>query len=143
MKNKEKNLRQSKFLLLVASFLVIFDWFLQNYNRVRNFGTENSGVSFGLAGEIGSYLRYFLPLLVVILGLWIWKRRLQTNSYLLLMLIGGIGNAIPRLIWGFVWDYIWLPYVNLWINLSDVLISIAVLSYILGCNAYDRHTSRD
>jgi len=49
-----------------------------------------------------------------------------------LLAVGGMGNLVPRLIWSGVWDYIHVPILPFWFNLSDVLIVIGVISYILG-----------
>lgn len=127
---------------MIGSVVVVFfDWFLQNFNRLRGFGIENRGVSFGLVGELSIYLRFLLPIFVLFVCLWFWKKRLYENIYLLVMLVGGVGNAVPRAVWGYVWDYIQLPYFDLWINFSDVLISISVLSYILVGDDYDTDTA--
>ena len=63
------------------------------------------------------------------------------NDGLLLIALGGIGNILSRLVWGGVWDYICFPFLPFCFNLSDVLISLGVVSYILGVNG-NRSTLR-
>lgn len=52
---------------------------------------------------------------------------------------GGLGNLVPRVLFGGVWDYI--PYYFFWGNLSDLIITVGVFSYILGTNG-DRDSLR-
>jgi len=74
----------------------------------------------------------FLILIIVFLYQYIKFKRFY--FFMVLIVLGGIGNMFNRVIWGSVWDYICLPFVPFCFNLSDLLISFGVLSYILGIN---------
>ncbi len=113
--------------------LVLFlDIFLQDYFRAANVGVLNQGISFGMFPGTGQTIAVVIYLLFVIVFL---KKFLPSGRNAFLMLaIGGLGNLIPRMVWGGVWDYIHFPGVSLWFNLSDVMICLGVISYILSSN---------
>ncbi len=117
---------------MVFILVLFLDIFLQDYFRGVNIGTLNRGVSFGMFPGTGQILAVVIYLLFVTVFL---RKFLPTGRSAFLMLaVGGLGNLIPRLVWGGVWDYIHFPGVSLWFNLSDVLISLGVISYILSSN---------
>ncbi len=126
---KEKlSLKVNKFTVLV--FLACFDFLVQIIARRYGVGMENRGVALGLLGGIGIF-----PIAVVwmILGGYIFCRQIANRSYgLWLVFIGGGVNLLTRISTGSVWDYIPLLGVNLWVNTSDILVSLGVLLYILG-----------
>lgn len=94
-------------------------------------GVQNTGVSFGFGNMWGHVFRYILPIIVtLVVVLWV-KYFKEKNVYLFILLVGGIGNMVARVIWGYVWDYLQIPYLDLWINFSDLVISFGALSYIL------------
>jgi len=116
--------------------LLVFvtDLFLQSYYREIGFGLANFGISFGMMNGIDK-----LVLLGVFVSLVTWMvidyLSFKTVKFpVYLIVLGGLGNLLARMIWGNVWDYLWFPYLPFWFNLSDVLISVGVLSYILGSN---------
>jgi lipoprotein signal peptidase len=122
-------------------FILFLDLFLQIVFRLNNFGIANRGLTLGIGSEIG------LIISVVSLGLFFsWMiyeflRFHRNSTYLLLIGLGGLGNVICRVIWGNVWDYVCIPFLPFCFNLSDVLISLGVVSYILGVNG-NRSTLR-
>lgn len=135
MKNKKKqkkNVRHWVFLFALVVFFV--DIFFQWQTRLLGFGVENTGISFGLGKSFSVFFRFFLPFILFLYTLWLTKIEKNPSVFLYLVLIGGLGNLISRILWGQVWDYISLPFTDLWINLSDVLISFGVISYILVDN---------
>ncbi len=111
------------------------DLFLQFYWRQEGRGVANSGISFGVFQGIGGWLLLMVWIMVVV---WYGKRRDRSGA-IFLIVMGGAGNLIARLFLGGIWDYIYLPFLPFWFNLSDVLISWGVISYILGGNE-DRDT---
>ncbi|EKD52880.1 MAG: hypothetical protein ACD_61C00209G0006 [uncultured bacterium] len=119
------------FLLVM---LVILDLFLQRYFRNIDFGVLNRGVSFGLLPGMGQVIAIAVYLaLVVFLGL---KRRTSTTPTRIdlaiwLLAAGGLGNLFPRLFWSGVWDYIRVPLLPFWFNISDLMIMAGLVSYIL------------
>jgi len=72
-------------------------------------GVANRGVSFGF--NVPTYLWYLAFGLILMVG---YRSRL--------FITGAVGNLLSRMILGYVWDYIKIPYVGLWFNLSDVMI---------------------
>lgn len=126
-----KKFRKVNFVLI---YVAILDIFLQAFLRSKNIGVPNRGVSFGLAPGIGliiSEVTYGIFIVWYLLIRWSKKR---DYLYLLLLCLGGGVNIVCRLIWGSVWDYICIPFLPFCFNLSDVLISLGVVSYILGIN---------
>ena len=123
-------------MIFVAVLIVCLDVVLQAVLRSLIIGVDNRGVSFGLATEHGMYLSVIS--IVFFIGLvayeWIKMKRLHLN--LCLIVLGGVGNIVSRLIFGSVRDYLCLPYVPFCFNLSDVLVSFGVVSYILGGNGH-------
>jgi len=110
---------------------MFLDWFLQVYFRGIGYGVANFGISFGLADDMAWFWKVIIPSLFLIFIFYeFWGKR-RLNVYLCCLALGGLGNFLPRIIFGSVWDYVELPALGLWINLSDVLISVSVLSYIL------------
>lgn len=113
---------------------MIVDFFLQRYFRIINYGMPNFGISFGIWDGVGKSLAIIFFL---VFCLWLWTlsvRKKQIPISLIFIGLGGFGNIIARVFSANVWDYIWLPLLPFWFNLSDVLISVGVLSYILGSN---------
>lgn len=121
--------------------MLVLDLVLQTVFRLKNTGVENRGVSFGMAPEMGLIIS--IVALALFIGWYLYERiKLKKEStFLLVITLGGLGNVICRLIWGSVWDYICIPVLPFCFNLSDVLISLGVVSYILGLNG-NRSTLR-
>jgi len=128
--------------VICGGFLVLLmDLILQYFFRIENIGYANRGVSFGFGPEVGSIISF-----IAFGGLLIWFvfeliKFKKIRSYIFLILLGGLGNIAGRVFWGSVWDYVCVPYVPFCFNFSDVLISIGVVSYILGGNG-NRSTLR-
>ena len=119
---------------VLAIAVVFLDIFLQNHFREVGIGVENRGVSFGMGPGWGSAVS-FLAYCAVILW-YVYEKRMTNKDrlFLFLLALGGAGNLICRVVWGGVWDYISLPFLPFTFNLADVLISLGVVSYILGSN---------
>ena len=129
MKPKKKKGKYSLNILL-AVLIVFLDWYFQEFFRKQGVGFFNSGVSFGLGGEWGRVWQFLLPAFFGILLIFWANKKTRINIYLICLAIGGLGNILPRIVYGSVWDYIRLP-LGLWVNMSDVLITLSVVSYIL------------
>lgn len=119
---------------LATVFVAILDFLLQTLFRSKNIGVPNRGVSFGLASELGIIISTVTYAFFVVWYFFIKRTRKNDNFFLFLIFLGGGVNVVCRLIWGSVWDYICFPFLPFCFNLSDVLISFGVLSYILGIN---------
>ena len=119
-------------VIFVGLLLFVFDFFASIYFRSRGFGVLNTGISFGIgSAQFGNYIAIFAFLVFV---LWFGNEMrssscIRTSLYFLAL--GGLGNILSRLIFGGVWDYICLSYLPFCFNVSDVLISLGVVSYIL------------
>lgn len=127
---------------LVGIFILFLDVILQNLFRGQNIGVANGGVSFGWGSNSwGSLLSLAVYIVFVTWFLTDYLQNKRISIFLFLMALGGLGNLLNRLIWGNVWDYISLSVLPFSFNLSDLLISLGVVSYILGVNG-DRRTIR-
>lgn len=111
-----------KLLWLLAA---AFDVTAQFYFHAKGYGSFNSGISFGLKFSEVQILIALLCLIVVFLYI---KYRGETG--VALILAGGLGNLIPRIIMSGVQDYIFIPFVPVWLNFSDILIAGGVLIYM-------------
>lgn len=123
--------QRGSLLLLVFGSVVVSDIFLQSYFRGVDIGVANSGIFLGLLPSIS-----LTVLLVLYFSLLFWFIKETSAGRLsfgvFCILLGGLGNLLPRLATGTIWDYIYLPFVPFRFNLSDILISWGVISYILG-----------
>ena len=129
------------FVIFVDQILkfIILNYMLNNFNEVNllpfmNFILVlNSGVAFGILGELGKQapivLSFFAILLAALLCFWsLYKKQ----SFLAIGLIAGgaIGNAIDRLRIGAVVDFSDIYWQNLhWpaFNFADIYITFGVL----------------
>ena len=105
---------------------------------------ENKGVSFSLLGNLDENWR--VPLLVGVSGVavlllsFFWLRHRKEMSRLadlafMLILPGAVGNLIDRAIFGTVTDFFHFRFytVSFFVNnVADILISLGVVSYVLG-----------
>jgi signal peptidase II len=84
----------------------------------------NSGVAFG----VGENIPVIATIVVyLILSISIYKSRFKYGE--MLLLAGGAGNILDRLIYGKIVD--WIKFGNLWFNLADVYISLGVLMIVI------------
>lgn len=87
---------------------------------------QNFGLSFGIP-VYGWWWQVIMTMVI----LWLWSReRFRAWSGLVLVLMGGLINLYQRVFWGSVLDNINLPFINLWFNLADILITIGCIVYI-------------
>ena len=104
--------------------------------NVLNFTyTENTGVAFGIGAN---NLILIIIVNIVVLGIiikFIKERKEQVNFSILISLIlilsGGIGNLIDRIVRGYVIDFIDINVFNFPnFNIADISISIGIISLI-------------
>ncbi len=101
----------------------------------------NRGVNFGLFADDSVWLRWGLVLLPVIVAAWVWRWVRQEGARPLMqaaagLLIGGaLGNAVDRVIWGAVADFLNVSccgLANPWaFNVADIAIFIGAFGLIV------------
>ena len=100
----------------------------------------NTGIAFSFFDDGGSFGRWILVLLVLIVCLYLTYVLLteELSKYesiaLVMILSGGIGNLIDRTLWGHVIDFInfyYMSYSFYIFNFADTFITIGVMIYIL------------
>lgn len=93
---------------------------------------ENTGTIFGLF-ENSNYIFVALAIILCIIILIYMKKNIEKNSIkekaFMLILAGGIGNLIDRILRGFVVDFISLKWVGIF-NFSDMYIVFGVIIII-------------
>ncbi len=124
-------------LLDQLSKLLIIDKSINVIQNILSFTyTQNTGVAFGL---IDNNLIFIILFNIVILGIIIkfLKENRESIDFvvlvsLILILSGGVGNLIDRLLRGYVVDFIKLEFINFPIfNLADISVTIGVLILII------------
>ena len=110
--------------------------------NVLNFTyTENTGVAFGIGSN---NLLFIIIVNIIVLGMiikFIKEREEQVNFSILISLIlilsGGIGNLIDRIVRGYVIDFIDINVFNFPnFNIADISISIGIILLIfILCNS--------
>ena len=101
----------------------------------------NRGVNFGLFADDSPWLRVALVVLPVVVTLWVWRwvrsegARPAMQVALGLLAGGALGNAIDRLVWGAVADFLNVSccgLVNPWaFNVADIAIFIGAFGLIV------------
>jgi lipoprotein signal peptidase len=133
VKPKQKKTWNSFYFWTVG--LLSLDLFLQFFFRRYQLGIANSGISFGVFQNVEIWLLFLIWGVILV---WYLKKhknsKTKAKNGLFLILAGGVGNLVARLMMGEVWDYVYLPPLPFWFNISDILISLGVVSYILGGN---------
>ncbi len=140
-----------KYELIVITLLLFIDQFVKLFIDFNmNFGESkevfcllsieklyNFGISFSfLNGSI--YLIILLSIIALSYLVYLKKDYLNTkfiNSGLLLVFIGGIGNLIDRVHYGYVIDYLKVNIENLnfpIFNIADIFVSIGFILVIVG-----------
>jgi len=102
---------------------------------------ENRGINFGLFDGAPDATRWILIgfSCAIMLGVFLWSRRWQTNTRMMIsagLLIGGaLGNVVDRLLYGYVLDFLNMsccgisnPFV---FNVADVFIFAGALGLVV------------
>ena len=140
MKNKKA------LLIILGIFIILLDQITKAIligknitiiPNILNFTyTENTGVAFGIGS---SNLILIIIVNIVVLGIiikFIKERKEQVNFSILISLIlilsGGIGNLIDRIVRGYVIDFIDVNLFNFPnFNIADISICIGIISLIV------------
>ena len=102
------------FVLLVASDQILKLSAIKFFHPLLN-----SGVAFGIGGNIP-----ILAIIIVFLILFLSVSKGKLGFGEMLLLAGGAGNILDRLMYGKIVD--WIKFGSLWFNLADVYIAIGV-----------------
>ncbi len=138
---------KKKIILAVASIaiimldqiskLIMIDKNINILPQVLSFSyTQNTGVAFGL---ISNNIIFVIIFNIVILGIIIkfLKENNESIDYtvlvsLILILSGGIGNLIDRILKGYVVDFIKFDFINFPIfNVADISITLGIFILII------------
>lgn len=102
----------------------------------------NRGVNFGLFADESPILRWALIVLPVVVTVWVWRWVRREGGGPLMrasagLLIGeALGNAIDRLVWGAVADFLNVSccgFTNPWaFNVADIAIFVGAFGLILA-----------
>jgi len=89
----------------------------------------NAGISFGLLGKLDGYILLFL-ILIALFVLWRVFARAVWQQYPLAtgVLFGAaVSNAVDRVFFGGVRDWMWMPVLNVHNNFADWAIFFAIV----------------
>ena len=90
-------------------------------------GTQNTGAAFGIFGGSTLPLTILTALIVLLMGLYLWKEKPKGlfSTGLALIMAGAAGNLIDRIAQGYVIDFIELEFVRFAIfNVADIAITL-------------------
>lgn len=112
-------MRLKLFILLVASDQILKLLSIKYLNHVFN-----SGVAFGIGEDIP-----VLATIIIYLVLFLSVCKSNSGFGEMLLLAGGAGNILDRLMYGKIVD--WIKFGNLWFNLADGYI-VAGMILVVG-----------
>ena len=123
-------MRLKLFVLFVASDQILKLFAINFFHPVFN-----SGIAFGVGENIP-----VLSTIVVFLILFasIYKSGFKFGE--MLLLAGGAGNILDRLIYGKIVD--WIKFGSLWFNLADVYIGLGVLMMVIDVTKAQKSNSK-
>ncbi len=110
--------------LIIGTLLIVLDQFLKLFAVTFFQSVFNSGIAFGIGKNV--------PVSATIIVFFVLSALLLRGKFSFgetLLLAGGAGNILDRLIYGKVVD--WIRFGNLWFNLADVYIGLGVLMITL------------
>lgn len=98
---------------------------MQRLSYQLSWGVMNRGISFGLAEGLFPDFAFFV-FLVILLVLIISGKFSESGWWVIFF--GGLSNAVSRLLFGGVVDYLhWTLGFDLWFNLADVAIVFGMI----------------
>lgn len=109
---------------IAVSFLVGIDqiskWLFRDYSVL------NRGGIFGFA-EGAWWEALLIPALMYLLFVWIREKNNYQVIGLTLLVAGGVGNVVDRLMRGGVIDFIYYPFLGFRGNIADIYLALAVV----------------
>lgn len=110
---------------------------------------HNTGAAFGMGQGAGMIFIAVAAIITILAVLWLWlspRRTALEVVGLSLVVAGGIGNCIDRLVTGYVVDFIKLTFVSFPVfNVADICVTCGVVLFLIGLIALlvtDREGSR-
>lgn len=105
--------------------LVGIDFWLRSFFTQNGSGVCNPGIAFSV--PVSPSLLLTLSFLLTVFFFWLWQREKEAYRAwaFLLLLAGGGGNFLDRLLFSCVRDYIKLPFFPSF-NLSDMMLTLGV-----------------
>ena len=80
--------------------------------------------------------KYWLIITAIIVGVaiiaWFKTTNIWVRYSLMVILAGGVGNLLNRVVFGSVMDYIYYPRLNVYGNLNDIYLGVGVSMIIWG-----------
>ena len=162
IKKKNSFLKKNILLTLLFFLLITFDQIAKIFTSKiminNNFAdlnifpflnivfVRNTGISFGLFSDGGIFNRYFFSIFSILVGTIVFITSLLSDnklvvSALILISAGAFGNAIDRIYFGGVIDFIDIFLYNYhWpaFNFADIFITIGVMILIFENLFYDK-----
>ena len=95
---------------------------------------ENRGVAFGMFQD---HILIFVAITALLIAVFVWlivKKRFKGKMFLIssvLLIGGGVGNLIDRIIRGFVVDYLSLSFFPPVCNLADYCITVGAVLFVI------------
>lgn len=132
-------------LYLVAIFFLLFDRWLKfqalglpEGKKIALAGktlafslSKNPNIAFSLpiSGQWLSLAILSVLALILVIILKSFRQKREISFYLALIFLGGLGNLIDRLAYGYVIDYFDLAFFSVF-NISDALVTLGVLAIL-------------
>lgn len=140
-----------KRIIIIGSVFILIDQLIKLLVRntimgvekviIPNFfylsGVKNTGGAFSILSDNSIFLAFFSIIVIVLLGMYIYKKKITSNIEMISysILIGGIiGNLIDRIIFGGVYDYLGFIFGSYYypiFNLADMGIVIGIILFII------------
>lgn len=109
---------------------------------------ENKGAAFGIMADMRWVFIVFTIIVIVALIVIIFKNKVQSKLFMAsaaLLIGGGIGNLIDRVLYGYVIDYLSLSFFSPVCNFADYCITagtIMLLIYIIFYSSFFKSDKR-
>ena len=131
-----ENVRSRWLLLFVLGvFLLCVDLGSKYLIFSSGGGQLNEGAAFGILPG------FFWPLVMVVILAGVFWSLLRVESWwqrvgLVLVLVGGVGNLVDRVVYGAVVDFICYPIIGVCGNMADIFIVVGAVVLILRSTEY-------
>lgn len=127
-------IKKTNLIWIGVPFLVLLDYVSKNAAKTAGIGHINSGVALGLFDN-ASQVTLIAASLVAVAGLCLLALTGRVGflgvTGLMLIVSGAIGNALSRILWGGVWDWIAIGAFPAF-NAADVLIDVGMLVFAIS-----------